>query len=93
MWDAQIVTVPCSWGSCTRERTHLPFLMAYCAPSISGNSFDVMLSVWRDPSMDSSMRPSQSEISNMMFSKKDPAKQLSGTCQIIHTETPKVPQN
>ena len=87
VWHATIVTFPCSRGSCTWETTHLPCLMAYRAPSASGNSFDVMLSVWRGPSMDSSIRPLLSETSNIM-SRKDPAGQLSGTCQIAtHIET------
>jgi hypothetical protein len=32
------------------------------------------------------MRPSLSDTSNVMFSKKDPARQLSGTCQIKYNK-------
>lgn len=82
VWYARILTDPGSRGTGTWETTHLPCSKAYCAPSTSFTSFDLMLSVWRGPSINISIMPSLSETSNVMFSKKVPAWQLCGTCQI-----------
>jgi hypothetical protein len=81
VWYATKVTVPGSRGTGTRETIHLPRSNVYCAPSTSF-SFDLMLSVWRGPCIDSSISPSLSKTSNIMFSNKVPAWQLCGTCQI-----------
>jgi hypothetical protein len=80
VWYATKVTLPDLGGTGTWETIHLPRSNAYCAPSTSFCSFDLILSVWRGPCIDSSISPSLSETSNIMFSSKVPARQLCGTC-------------